>query len=170
MKKMNYMIKRYIYVSLSSRASGYWVFANQGDSLYYMMDFLKYVRDDDDTKQFINWIQNQPYELYGGGTGIVYTMQINDYLYIGYHFNKLTDEQDLEFKNDPKYFFKTTRLHFIDLLQQWKAVYQQHPHGIAVKELEDGSWKVMALTAQNVTKCKAAVDPKTEELPSDFAL
>ena len=164
-------MKRYVYIAFSTKASGYWVFANKGSSICNLWDFLLDVRDDDDdTKQFINWIQNQPYELYGGGTGIVYTMQINDHLYIGYHFNKLTDEQDLELKDNPKYFFKTTRLHFIDLLQQWKAIYQQHPHGIAVKELEDGSWKVEALTVQDVTKCKAAVDPKTEELPSDFTL
>jgi hypothetical protein len=160
-------MKRYVYIAFSTKASGYWVFANKGSSICNLWDFLLDVRDDD-TEQFIEWAKTT--ENDGGGTNISYLLGDKHNIYIGFDLNHLTEEQDLELKDDPKYFFKTTRLYFIDLLQQWKAVYQQHPHGIAVKELEDGSWKVEALTVQDVTKCKAAVDPKTEELPSDFAL
>ena len=160
-------MKRHIYMEFSNEESEYQFFAMKDISSVYLWDFLRDVRDRH-TEQFIEWAKTTDNE--GGGTNITYLFGDKQHVYIGFDFNGLTEEQDYELKNDPKYFFKITRLNFIDLLQQWKAVYQQHPHGIAVKELEDGSWKVEALTVLDVTKCKAAVDPKTEELPSDFAL
>jgi hypothetical protein len=158
---------RSIYIAFSNKASGYLLFAKQSIGLCNLLYFLRDVRDRH-TEQFIEWAKTTENE--GGGTNIAYVFGDQQHVYIGFDLNGLTEEQDYELKNDPKYFFKITRLNFIDLLQQWKAIYQQHPHGIAVKELENGSWKVEALTVQDVEKCKAAVNPKTEELPSDFAL
>jgi hypothetical protein len=158
-----------IYAKLDTEYCEYVGFAYQGIEIDKLWGFLSDIKNPY-IDPFIDWIQAKSYELYGGGTGTYYTMLINNYVYIGHHWNELTDEQDLKFKENSKYFFKIKKEDFINLLQQWKTIYLQHPHGIVVKELADGSWKVKTLTVQDVAKCKTAVDPKTKQLPGDFTL
>ncbi|MBT3827975.1 hypothetical protein HOK96_02610 [bacterium] len=112
---------------------------------------LKVIKDDD---------------ISGGFSGgYIFTVEPN--IYIGYEFDGLTEEQSIVLKNDPRYFFKTTKQGFIDLAQQWAKVHEQRPPGISIKEISTDVWEVEPMTEREVANYKVIADPVTYFL-SDY--
>jgi hypothetical protein len=164
---MNFNNKVAIYVEYSSTISDYGSIAWKGTGIGNLWDFLRDTKNDS-IDQLIAWAKTTKSE--GGGTNLTYLFGDKKNIYIGFFLNNLTDDQDEKLKNNSKYFFKTTRQHFVNLLKQWKTTFLQQPPGIAIEEKEDNSWSVASITQKQIEACTASRAPKTWLLPKDFTL
>jgi len=155
---------RFLYVNLVSDIRGYRRLAGSGDSVDDLSCFLRTIGYDFDI--LLKMIAEDDINV-GVSGSYIFTVEPN--IYIGYEFDGLTEGQSIVLKDDGRYFFRTTKQGFIDLINKRVKVHEQRPPGISIKETSKDVWQVKAMTEQQVAHYKSIADPISGLLPDDEA-
>ncbi|MBT3827823.1 hypothetical protein HOK96_01425 [bacterium] len=142
---------RFIKTELKTSGRVYWSITDSGLNVSYLEGFLFQMGSSAGT--LLKMIEEDDI---GGGFSASFIFTVEPNIYIGGECYDMRWQQCIVFKDEPRYFFRTTKQGFIDLIKQWVKLYEQRPPGISVEEVSTDVWQVRPMTKEDVERCKSS--------------